>query len=337
MSEKLYSYSRLGCYHNCLYEFYQSYILGNKGTNNAYGYLGGETHEIMEELHPGNITRDEALAKFKESFVMCDLMGYKFPNENIKKNYHDAILDFIYWYETLPNDKSIIEEGFKIDINGAKLRGFIDLSLVKDGQMWVVDWKSSSWSGFSGATKLLEKGRQLALYASAIEEKHGIRPIRASWVMMKYVHVKYKTKRSKRIERQKFVQEFMPLIMDEMVALGYSPAEISLELEGKRTLMDVANINPDILKNFATRMAFIHYDISDLIIKEARAYVKDTAVQIESMGKEESDYPPVELNKSTTFFCQHLCNHGKTCKYYKQHQKDNSPDKAKKDFDKIFN
>lgn len=319
--ENIYSYSRLGTFHNCKYEFYNTYILKNRGNNNAYGVMGGVIHEIMEKLQPKEITKEEAIEEFKQQFVMCNLLGYKFPNENIEKNYYDAIIDFLFWFKPIPYDDIFIEEEFKIDIGGNKLKGFIDLSLIKDDKILLLDWKTSSWSGFSGSKKL-EKGRQLALYGEALKEMRGKRPDKSVWMMLKYVNIKHaKRKRSKRIERQKFVQEYMKQIIDDMIDLGYNNIEIGILLEGKRTMKDINDLNPDILKNFTQVPAVLDYDITDETVQESKQYVLDTVNNIKEYGNDVSNFPPVELNKSTSFFCQHLCNHRDTCKYYKEYLK----------------
>lgn len=61
------------------------------------------------------------------------------------------------------------------------------------------------------------------------------------------------------------------------------------------------------------------YEITEEIKDEMENYLLDSIALIESKeGKGEHAYPPKDIAKDE-FFCRWLCNHGDTCKYFKQY------------------
>jgi ATP-dependent helicase/DNAse subunit B len=60
---KVFSFSKLGTFNNCEFEYYNSYVLKNRGINNIYTELGSCLHNNIEAIYDG--TSD--IEKFKES------------------------------------------------------------------------------------------------------------------------------------------------------------------------------------------------------------------------------------------------------------------------------
>ena len=59
--KEVYSFSRLECINNCLYEAYRTYILNDRENQipNIYGILGGKIHDVLEGIMIGkNSTAD---------------------------------------------------------------------------------------------------------------------------------------------------------------------------------------------------------------------------------------------------------------------------------------
>ena len=65
------------------------------------------------------------------------------------------------------------------------------------------------------------------------------------------------------------------------------------------------------------------YEVTDEIKKECEEYIDNTIEMWESLGDDESNYPPLQFTKTQKngkvvndlFYCTKLCSHGKTCKY----------------------
>ena len=63
-----------------------------------------------------------------------------------------------------------------------------------------------------------------------------------------------------------------------------------------------------------------YYELTDEIKDEMENYILNSVALIKSKeGKGEYAYPPIDINKKGSFFCQHLCGHGLTCKYFKEY------------------
>lgn len=202
------SYSELSTFHNCKYEYYLSYIQewidedgklrhGKKGKDNVYSRLGSIVHDALEDYIKGKCTRQEMIDKFE--FIYQDSKIPKigatsilqFPSEKIEKNYIECIRIFLQNYEKPKADKILLET-FLFDIFGKTLvlQGYADLILgykSEDGNYVIIDDFKTSTKFKSG--ELLEKGRQLVMYAYMYTKRTGIPVKMVRWNMLKYYEV----------------------------------------------------------------------------------------------------------------------------------------------------
>lgn len=182
-----YSISRLECFCECQHEFYLTYVKGMRSEGeNIYGFLGSRVHEILEELQVGKITIDEALNRYDESIDDADILGFEFITKKSGDNWKECVRHYIENFEPIECTEFGVEEGFHIDIDGIKVRGHIDFWYKdkEDGLLRVIDYKTST----KFAKKDLPKyGRQLILYAYALEQLGYGKVKDTSWDMLKYV------------------------------------------------------------------------------------------------------------------------------------------------------
>ena len=181
--DMVYSFSRIESFNGCPYGFYLTYIKKHTGEDNIYSYLGGEVHELLEALQVGKLTRNEAIEIFEEKFDDAKILGYEFMSPSVEKKYVESIVNYFENYTPIKCEEYGIEEEFLIEINGIKLKGFIDFFYLNErGKVEVIDYKSSS--KFS-AKDLPSKTRQLVLYGIALEKK-GMEVERVGFDMLKY-------------------------------------------------------------------------------------------------------------------------------------------------------
>lgn len=184
--EVIYSYSRLQVFNECQHEYYLTYIknLRSEGEN-IYGVLGTCLHELEEQLLRKEITNDDAVAKFEECVDDCHILGYEFITEKSGRNYVECITSYLKDWNPLTDKKYEIEKDFLIEIDGTKLRGFIDLFFEnEDGTITIIDHKTST----KYSKKDIEKyAKQLYLYAYAVEEITGKKVSQIGWNFVKYV------------------------------------------------------------------------------------------------------------------------------------------------------
>lgn len=182
-----YSYSKLETFHQCKFQYYCTYVLGVKSPDNIYSLMGTTTHDIFESLQERKITKGEALEKFENDLEINKLLNFKFPNEKVETNYVNSIINAIKSFEPIHTiDKVEVEKEVNFEINGHKMRGYIDLITYNiDGTVNVYDFKTSSKYSKSDLPK---KARQLILYGIALEQL-GYKVNMLAWDMLKYATV----------------------------------------------------------------------------------------------------------------------------------------------------
>jgi hypothetical protein len=181
----VWSFSRLSSYDTCPYQFYATYVLGERDENNGWGILGGHAHETLEYVEKGELAAEEAQHYFHELLppIIIPSMTDKYVAGIIR--------DCLHFFEELPNleldfDKVIdIERKFITEFEGHKFTGFIDAEMKYGKDIVIRDWKTSGESGFKGK-KLKEKARQMYLYSKAVKDRYGKYPKRLEFYMLRY-------------------------------------------------------------------------------------------------------------------------------------------------------
>lgn len=195
----VYSISRLSCYTNCPYSFYLTYVENDRGEDSVYTFLGSSVHEIVEDLQQGKITNEKAVSMFVEKVEESELLALEFLTENTKQKYVENVAHFLANFKPMENGEFFIEEEILVEIDGHLLRGFIDIYFINNKEIVILDYKTSS----KFAKKdLIPNGRQLVLYALALEQKYkDCKVVGIGWNMLKYVEVEGK-RGPKLIERR---------------------------------------------------------------------------------------------------------------------------------------
>jgi len=183
MSEEKYSFSRLESFHNCKRSYYNTYVLKNRGGDNIYSYLGTVCHELTQGIIEGKETNMGALEKFNDSIELADILGFIWISDKVKSNYTECITHFFENFTPTTGDNIKIEQYFEVDIKGVTVRGYIDLSYLLNGELHIIDLKTSSKYS---AKDMLHKQRQLVLYAYALEKQYPDIPIKIYFNMLKY-------------------------------------------------------------------------------------------------------------------------------------------------------
>ena len=184
-NNNIYSYSRFTCYEQCELQYFKRYILKEEQRNSIYALAGTSTHEEVEQIQSGELTNEEALEKWRKEMNFYSFLGFDFTTKKTELNFVNSIEHFIKNYKSISGDVEI-EKEFTLDVDGYKLRGFIDLLAHNDdGTVSIIDLKTSS----KYSKKDLDKhARQLIIYAMAMEQQ-GFTVKDISWNMMKYCTV----------------------------------------------------------------------------------------------------------------------------------------------------
>lgn len=179
------SFSRLNSFYNCPHEWYERYVMCQKGENGFFGEFGGCCHKILERYEKGEISLFEISQEYEKLFsemVVHDAPPNKYVD--IKQSYFDKGLDYFDNIDLdLENFEILgVEKEVKFKIADKDFIGYIDL-LIREkstGKIIILDHKSAS-------IKFLKNGniskpdkphvrefiRQLCLYAKPVLEEYG--------------------------------------------------------------------------------------------------------------------------------------------------------------------
>lgn len=330
---EVYSFSRLECMNNCLYEAYRTYVLDDKKNQipNIYGILGGRIHDVLEGITNGDKTEKDLLPAMNAELDDMDMLGIEFPkgrdgSDSIREGWIDDMTSFCNSYKA-PKGKFETEKFFLYQTPGGHyVQGFIDLTKFhKDGSISIYDYKTSSM--YRGED-IKKHGRQLVLYALG-KEQEGYKVKEIAWLMLKYVEVTYvgkkranckeETEITKVIERKNLIKELAGVIEGKLQKYGVDEIDIEIILEEAYE----RNKIPEILAcEFKVRPYVMKYELTDEIREECYNYLDNTIARWEEKNKEnEFDFPPLEFTKTNksgeekadTFYCQALCGYSKIC------------------------
>lgn len=161
------SFSKLGTFNQCPYQYKLQYEDKVKGISNSYGDYGTLMHDSIEMILRGEDGYSNYVSK---------MHSIKLPSASKEDPYHVYVPQFL---------KSFSKTKIKGEIIGIELdrtieidefnsfRGLSDLELKSDDDYVIVDWKISN--KFS-KVKLVEKRRQLYMYAEFIKRDYGKYP-----------------------------------------------------------------------------------------------------------------------------------------------------------------
>ena len=179
------SFSRLNSFYNCPHEWYERYVMCQKGENGFFGEFGGCCHKVLEKYEKGEISLFEISQEYEKLFsemVVHDAPPNKYTD--IKQSYFDKGLDYfdnidldLENYEILGVEKEV-----KFQIANKDFIGYIDLLLKEKstGKIIILDHKSASIKFLkngniskSDKPQVREFIRQLCLYAKPVLEEYG--------------------------------------------------------------------------------------------------------------------------------------------------------------------
>ena len=191
----LWSWSRINCTHNSLYEYYLKYVAKKKPDreNSIYTCTGGISHDIIEKFYLGELPYDKMLEEFEDGWETAMMADLKFDRNDEEKNksvgdkYYYNLKHFFTHHVSIET-KLLTEQFVTVKIGDEYLQGYID-ALTKDenGNYHILDWKTSSI--YLGEKAKNECG-QLVIYAIALNQK-GIPfdKIKIAWDFLKYTNV----------------------------------------------------------------------------------------------------------------------------------------------------
>ena len=324
--KNIYSISRLNSLSQCPYSAYITYKLKDRGDDNVWAALGSIMHDTLQDIIDNGTSTDSLREKLEDGIDNMEISGIDFPkskngDNTIRENWISNMVGFCQNFK-VPDGDFLTEQLviYKLSEDDY-IQGYIDLLRMDDedtNTVSVLDWKTSS--KFTG-NHLIEAGRQLVLYAQALEQA-GYKINQLAWVMLKYCKVSWKQKngkiKEKTCEWRNYVSQIRPYLLSP-------PSPVNIDEFELETLVDEAVANnsldnlPDDLKSQFQIEQYIHYyDYTPEVINETLNYVSSQIESFKDRGDDVANYPPLDINKNS-FFCSSLCGHKKKCKFYKDY------------------
>lgn len=319
--DKLWSYSRVSTYLEHPWEYRIVYIEKLTRSSNVYTYFGTICHDIIQDMYDGKHKFEDMEVKFNNALVewRTNDTGYKFMNNNIERGYIDNLDLYFKETEVIPY-KIKNETPVCVQFKGTRDQniifiGYIDSEYIDDnGIFHIVDYKTSSKSGFSGK-KLADASKQLKLYAIGIHQTRGIPydQINLRYDLMKYVEVGYLQKNGKwkysKQERAKWVKSQENRLRTLLLENGCDPFEIDSEIETAIETNSIKHMPESIKNQFTLGNCYIDVQISEKEAQELEKLLVKTVEEIEekeAMDDLDVAFPEEKIDASNEFYYTQL-------------------------------
>lgn len=324
--DKLWSWSKINCFHTSPYEYYLKYIKKVKEdrANSIYVTTGGIAHDILEKLYTNEITYGQMAELFEDGWIVAaDIANLKFDrsdeerNEKIKEKYYKNLVHFFSNHTKLEG-KPIIEQFVKVKIGDNLLQGYIDIAFKDEEDcITIQDWKTSSI--YKGAKAENESG-QLVLYAIALNQMGvPMDKIRIRWNFLKYVSIQYQQKnkeiKTREVERCKIGESLQSNAKTWLKHFSYEPDEYLKEMLDTNS---IACLPEEVRKKYVISDCYVYIDLTEALINKWTEHVitviKDIELREADYAETHSDacfYDTDESVEEQSYYFANLCGYSR--------------------------
>lgn len=303
--DKIWSWSKINCFHTSPYEYYLKYIKKAKEdrANSIYVTTGGMAHDILEKYYTKQIPYENMIEQFEDGWVVAvDIADLKFDradeerNEKIKKKYYENLVHF-FKNHTIFKNKPIIEQFVKVKVGDNLFQGYIDCAFKDEKEnINIVDFKTSSI--YKGAKAENESG-QLVLYAIGLNQQGvPMDKIKICWNFLKYVSVQCEQKNGKvktrQIERCEIGESLQASARTWLNHFDYEPDKYLKEMLDTNS---IACLPDEVRAKFNISDCYVYVDLTEELINKWTEYVITTIKDIELR---EADY--AETHSDACFY-----------------------------------
>lgn len=324
--DRIWSWSKVNCFHTSPYEYYLKYIKKAKEdrADSIYTTTGGLAHSVLEKFYTGEIEYDKMIDEFEDGWIVAaDIADLKFDradeerNAQIKDKYYENLVHFFKNHTVLKN-KPVIEQFVKVKVGGNLFQGYIDCAFKDDEDCFVIeDFKTSSI--YKGAKAENESG-QLVLYAIGLNQGGvPMDKIKICWNFLKYVTIQYEQKngtvKTREVERCKIGESLQSNAKTWLKAFGYEPDEYLKEM------LDTNGIDclPDeVREKYVISDCYVYVDLTDELINKWTEHVITTINDIELREKDYEEthsdscfYDTDESVKAQSYYFANLCSYSR--------------------------
>jgi len=331
--DRLWSYSRFSTYLEQPWEYRLAYLEKVPRGENIYTYWGTIAHDIIQDFYDGKHEYSDMIGILEEKIMDWKLerQDLKFMSSNVESGYIDNLKDYFTTTEVIKHEirnETPVCIHFKDEERDRDIVfiGYADSEYTdENGITHIVDYKTSSKTGFSGAS-LKAHARQLMLYAIGFHQVRGIPydKINLRFDMMKYYEVGYQQKNGKigksKQERRSWVAGSIKKIRKDLMELGYDPIEVDEMCEEAILENNISNMPQEVQDKFTLNNCYIDVSITEEEANQLEKFVVDVVDEI--LRKEEMDweeaFPAPIIDASNSFYFEQLAPH--LLQYHKEYQ-----------------
>lgn len=337
--DRIWSYSRLSTYLERPFEYRLTYLEKAPRGSNIYSYFGTICHDIIQDFYDDKYPYEDMVKIYERACVKWKKEGeYKFMSENVERSYIKNLHDYFKNTEVLPYELEnetpiLIKMHDKKRDKNVVFIGYADSIYTDENDItYILDYKTSSKSGFTGAKLKSEKSLQLRLYAEGLHQMRGIpyEKIRCRFDMQKYYEVWYHSVTAKGVEkitkskqeRFKWVSGMTNKLSKDLANLGYDPFEVDEMVEVSVEQNNLLNLPQEVQDKYELHNCYIDVEVSEEDSNEMMDMIVEVVNEIQE--KEKLDWevefpePPI-LGSSEQFYWETLASH--LLPYAKNYQK----------------
>lgn len=274
--KKMWSYSKISTFLQCLNLYKLKYIDKEKGIRDScYTHFGTVSHDTVQGYYEGKSkSHEDMVKKWNEAVLKWKLDGKKelqFTSDD-ERDHYIANMEH-YFKNTNLIDADVVNEEAVLAIFFGKekyvFQGYIDSKYTdEDGNLVILDYKTSSISGFSGKG-LFEKSKQLLIYAIGMNQFHNIpfEKIRLRYDMMKYVNITFKQKNGNynttKAERRAIVAKISGQIRKKFKMPYDRIAELEKEIKKLTRKMNAKCRTPEEVEGLSVAIGDLEHEIKE--------------------------------------------------------------------------
>lgn len=294
---RLWSWSKINCFHNSTYEYYLKYIkkIPEDNANSIYVTTGSISHDILEKYYNNEIKYEDMISDFDDgwttAFTISDLKfdrNNEEHNKQIADKYYDNLVLFFKNHQTIKH-KVLTEKFMSIKFGDNLFQGYIDCVYKdKDGCINIIDYKTSSI--YTGKKSENECG-QLVLYAMGLHQK-GVpyNQIKIAWNFLKYVSVQYEQAngavKTRNVERSKLGGSLQSNVKMWLKKLGFE-SDVDYYLKLLVDSNDIKCLPESVQTKYTLNDCYVYVSITDKLISKWTDYIN---VTIQDIKCREKDY-----------------------------------------------
>lgn len=274
--DRIWSWSRINCFHTSPFEYLLKYIKHIKEDRQdcIYTTTGTISHDILEKFYTNQIKYKNMLEHFEDAWLVAhDIGQLKFDRNNEESNkkigdkYYENLKHF-FANHTILKYKPTIEQFVKFKIGDNLFTGYIDCCFKDNEDNYhIIDFKTSSI--YTGAKAENECG-QLVCYAVALNQMGvPMNKIRIAWNFLKYCTIQYKQKngvvKTRNVERCKIGESLQSNAKVWLKDKGYKD-KIDNYLKLLLDTNSIETLPEEVQKMYVISDCYVYVDLIETLI-----------------------------------------------------------------------